>query len=114
VQTRVLETTARPEWMKDAACTAYDPDWWFPGPREHEKRDRALAICAQCPVRPECLAWSFLTETDKCWGVLGGKTAHQRTAIRNRMNRITWTPFALRCITGLVRNAESRRRKRSR
>lgn len=39
-----------------AACTAYDPDMWFPngGPDSAEAR-RAKAICATCVIRVSCL-----------------------------------------------------------
>lgn len=52
------ELVSRPEWHRRAACRGADPDLFFP-----ERGDRgfatALAYCAGCAVRTECLdsAW---------------------------------------------------------
>jgi len=35
--------------MKEAACREYPSEWWF-----GQAKQRAKAICADCPVRSEC------------------------------------------------------------
>lgn len=60
-----------PEWMKDAACQEH-PEIDFLGP----KRVAALAVCASCLVRSECL--TFALEKDMRDGVWGGLTRGQR------------------------------------
>lgn len=65
-----------PEWHHRAACagstsTVFSPDHTtrrgYQRPREHPMWQAALAICATCPVKRECLAAS-LAETTGVWG----------------------------------------------
>jgi WhiB family redox-sensing transcriptional regulator len=50
------------------ACRHADPDLFFPGPGE--SADPAIAICAACPVRAECLA--LARANGERFGVWGG------------------------------------------
>lgn len=66
------------DWSDDAACAGVDPDLFFPDEGEHPTE--ALAICAVCPVRAECLEEAI--RTDERHGVWGGMTARQRNRAR--------------------------------
>lgn len=59
-------------WHDDGACNGTSGDWVSPANR-HTNRYRAkqleLAVCAQCPVQAECLAFALETkETNGIWG----------------------------------------------
>lgn len=71
-------STAGPEWMDEALCAQSDPEAWFP-----EKGDRPAAakrVCADCPVRAECLEYAI--EHDERFGVWGGRTERERRELR--------------------------------
>ena len=88
-------------WMGRAACTGYDPQWWYPEEGDEEGKGKALRVCNECPVRDLCLMWSFVV--DDRWGTLGGKTQFQRTAIRNRLKRVgKWEKFISYCLARLM------------
>lgn len=62
------------EWRHDAACRDMDPELFFPG--TGVSPEEALAVCARCPVRKDCLDWALKApEKDGVWG---GTTARQR------------------------------------
>ena len=61
-------------WLVFGACRDADPDLFFPTTRE--ETDQALAICASCPVRPECLAYAL--EAGERFGIWGGLTEKRR------------------------------------
>lgn len=42
-------------WRQQAACRTYDTAIFFPATRDAVGRKRALAICASCTVRHDCL-----------------------------------------------------------
>ena len=66
-----------PEWRRLAACRSHDADLFFPT----SPLDAAAAkrVCADCPVRPTCLADALAWEPDrKRYGVVGGLTATER------------------------------------
>jgi WhiB family redox-sensing transcriptional regulator len=57
-------------------CRTFDPDLWFSdAPAELEL---AKSLCAECPVRAECLAGAL--ERAEPWGVWGGEI-FQRGAV---------------------------------
>ena len=72
-----------------ASCSrgSVDPDEWYPAAikTEHARAEsaRALAICARCPVRAECLEFAM-----RHWravgqhGVWGGLVETERSALR--------------------------------
>ena len=66
-------TEERP-WVVFAACREADPDFFFPSNKEEE--DRALALCATCPVRIDCLEYAL--EARERFGIWGGLTEKQR------------------------------------
>lgn len=67
------------DWRDRAACRDEDPELFFPisetGPGAEQVR-RAKAVCAQCPVRSECLEYAMDSGLD--YGVFGGTTAYER------------------------------------
>ena len=42
-------------WRDQAACKHMGPEVFFPAKEDAIGRKRALAICARCPVRHDCL-----------------------------------------------------------
>ena len=75
-------TDERP-WVVFAACRDADPDLFFPAGREEELR--ALAVCASCPVRSECLDYAL--EAGERFGIWGGLTEKKRRKLSLRMRR---------------------------
>jgi hypothetical protein len=82
-----------------AKCTgtAVDPDEWFPVAAAAEaariEAARALALCAICPVRAECLELSMRRwNTIGRHGILGGFVEAERGALRTRW--LAGTPVA--------------------
>ncbi|TFD74705.1 WhiB family transcriptional regulator [Cryobacterium fucosi] len=65
-------------WEADAACVGQDPDVFFTGSDEKA----AVAVCASCPVRAECLALALRKGFE--FGVFGGYTATQRKTMRRK------------------------------
>lgn len=63
-----------PEWMDSAACASVDPELWFPERGSNPRR--AKRICADCPVRAQCLAFAVEHHID--YGIWGGLTEHER------------------------------------
>lgn len=63
------------DWRLAAACRDHkQPDWWFP--EKGESPLNAIAVCARCPVREECLAHAL--KTGEQYGIWGGLTERQR------------------------------------
>jgi len=72
-------TEERP-WMVFSSCRDADPDLFFPAtPGES---DHALALCAICPVRSDCLEYAL--EARERFGIWGGLTEKQRLALLHR------------------------------
>ena len=63
-----------PAWRRAAKCLQSDPDLHFPAKGE-SPRD-AKRICAQCGVRPDCLAYAL--EHRERFGVYGGIAERDR------------------------------------
>ncbi len=76
-------------WQWRAACRGHDPSLFFP-PNEPESREqreererRAKAVCAECPVRIECLEYAIrIREPYGIWG--GLNELERRLLIRAR------------------------------
>lgn len=69
-------------WMHQAACRGLG-DIMFP--TRGEPTAPAKAVCADCPVRPECREWA-LANGEK-YGVLGGLSERERGRIRRARRR---------------------------
>jgi WhiB family redox-sensing transcriptional regulator len=70
-------------WKADAACRNLDTDLFFPD--NEAASGPALAVCAICPVRQECL--DFAIRTRQHDGVWGGRTESERKRIRRQAGR---------------------------
>ena len=83
------------DWSR-AACLGTDPAMWFPdstwgtvGQGGDERRlllRRCREICADCPIRDECLR-SALRNSES--GVWAGTTPKQRRALREGRSRVS-------------------------
>jgi WhiB family transcriptional regulator, redox-sensing transcriptional regulator len=73
-------------WRTDAACASLDTNLFFPDPEVDEdvlpRIASAKAVCAECPVRQDCL--EFAIRTRQLDGVWGGHTPEERRSIRRR------------------------------
>jgi len=77
-----------PDWRTDSACRTTDPDLFFPvaaGAVANRQIARARRICADCPVREECL--DFALRTQEPAGIWGGTTPEERTRTRRSYYR---------------------------
>jgi WhiB family redox-sensing transcriptional regulator len=91
------------DWQRDAACRGEYAPHFFPPPHFEPKalriaRERtAKAICRQCPVSSECLAYAL--ESREPHGVWGGLNEAERRSLldgrggsddgRRRLNAVT-------------------------
>lgn len=71
-------------WSDHAICRGADPDLFFPigfaAPILREQERQAKAICANCSVIADCLAWALrVGEPDGIWG---GTTPEERRHLR--------------------------------
>jgi WhiB family redox-sensing transcriptional regulator len=71
----VFVTELRP-WVARAACREMPVEAFFPPQSDKLGRAVALAVCARCPVRRECLDWAL--EVDEPDGIFGGTVPAQR------------------------------------
>ena len=83
------ELAGRVYRLARCAGSRVDPDDWFPITRDVAKaRDEAahaLAVCARCPVRPDCLELSLRHAFGVgAHGVWGGLVEEERQAVRRR------------------------------
>ena len=72
------------DWTTRAACKGTDPDELFV---QGAAQNRAKLICRGCPVRTECLADALDNGIE--FGVWGGMTERERTALLNRRPDVT-------------------------
>ncbi|WNG89063.1 WhiB family transcriptional regulator [Mycobacterium sp. ITM-2016-00317] len=64
-------------------CHVEDPDLWFAeDPRDLE---RAKALCADCPLRRECL--NAALQRQEPWGVWGGEILDRGTVVARKRPR---------------------------
>ncbi|WP_370325269.1 WhiB family transcriptional regulator [Euzebya sp.] len=93
-----------PGWQDRGLCTTGDPDMFYPEAGQQELADRAVDICAGCPVIVECGAYALLHEPVGVWG---GMTAPERRAIRRQLGITVDVPGGLRA-SRLARNGRVR------
>jgi WhiB family redox-sensing transcriptional regulator len=75
--------TCRDATLLSVPCHVGDPDMWFAeNPLDLE---RAKALCADCPIRRECL--SAALERQEPWGVWGGEIIERGTIIARKRPR---------------------------
>lgn len=78
------------DWTRDAACRNKPVDWFHPEyPAHTATYARARAVCAQCPIVDQCLAYAIVINTE--FGMWGATTPRERRAIRiNPATRIRY------------------------
>lgn len=69
------------EWQYRGACRGMDPETFFSpeterGPRRRAREAAAKALCAECPVRRECLDHALTVREP--FGVWGGLNQTER------------------------------------
>lgn len=72
-------------WERDAACVDKPTEWFFPdreGRGTGGQYDKGRAVCADCPVRVECLN-DALSKAEG-YGLRGGLTPRERGTYRRR------------------------------
>ena len=67
-------------WQFSGKCLGYDPNLFFPFPTETVQLAVAKRICADCPVKQQCLA--FALALDIPHGVWGGLGEGERRELR--------------------------------
>ena len=68
-------------WRQQGACNGLDPAVFFPD--SEDAAEEAKCICAECPVRVNCLEYALSTrEKDGVWG--GATDKERRRIIRHR------------------------------
>jgi len=82
-----LESDHDDRWFVPAACRDIDQQLFFEpeseGAELRAKRIRAAkALCADCPVRRECLL--FALAKPERYGIWGGYTARERAVLKRR------------------------------
>lgn len=80
------------DWKEQGKCwgktTSPETDFWFPDPEDDSdevrksKTSQAKAICYTCTVKEQCLRYAI--ENDEEYGIWGGKTRRERTAIKRQ------------------------------
>lgn len=66
-------------WMDDALCTEIGPEHFFPEPAG-ASTVRARKVCADCPVREQCL--EFALANNEAHGIWGGLMQTERAKLR--------------------------------
>lgn len=86
------------DWQLFAACRGLDADLFFHPDRERAMRrqnreDRAKAVCARCPVQPQCLEHSLRVEEPYgTWGGVGERERQEMLALSRRRTRSARLP----------------------
>ena len=78
----MIELPQPQPWRDQAACIGHPIDWWFPpkgGSTAPEAR-KAKAICAECPVRLDCLEHAVTAPEPV--GIWAGTSERQRRVLR--------------------------------
>ena len=68
--------TTLPYFIADGICAQTDPEEFFPAKGDSDTVKRAKAVCAECPVKAECLEAAL--ENREQYGVWGGLNVTER------------------------------------
>jgi WhiB family redox-sensing transcriptional regulator len=85
------EIAAQPRWERKPACATADPRVFFPEDADGNpvedgpEADTARRICAQCPLRDQCLQWALSVGVPA--GIWGGHSTRERDGIRGLSDR---------------------------
>lgn len=71
-------------WMRLGSCNGVETDLFFTE-LDEVPSSSAVALCAFCPVKPECLQHALDNDEDGYWG---GTTKAQRLAITSGRHRV--------------------------
>jgi WhiB family redox-sensing transcriptional regulator len=75
-----------PAWFAKAACKGMT-DMFFGEKLDYELRQKALAVCAECPVIEPCRDYSLkISQHLRLQGVWGGLTQKKRRILLKEMN----------------------------
>ena len=75
-----------PDWHRQAACQEHDSELFFPETGEDDQVLAAKQVCADCPVRNQCLAEVMAWERPCArFGVVGGMSVNER----HQLHRLT-------------------------
>lgn len=77
--------TGDTRFMTSAACRKHDTDIFIEETQTNIKQ--AKQICAECPVRAECLTYALQLPTNTI-GIYAGKTTAQLNTLRNQQDRL--------------------------
>jgi WhiB family redox-sensing transcriptional regulator len=75
--------TCRRKTLPAVPCHVGDPDLWFA--ESPVDLERAKALCAECPIRRECLAAAL--DRGEPWGVWGGEILERGTIVARKRPR---------------------------
>lgn len=81
----LLQTSLSVAWQEHGLCRSIDAGVFFPPvhfepkPEREAREAEAKAICAQCPVRVECLEWAL--DAEEQFGIWGGHSELDRKHI---------------------------------
>lgn len=84
-----LHTAPKPppgDWARYANCLGLDPDLFFTA--RGASSDDALAVCRECVVRADCLAYA-LSPPFEFIGVWGGTSVRERRRMRQTRRSAT-------------------------
>ena len=73
-------------WWHHAACRGSDPEVFHPVRGDTDGTKAALAICAACPVKDDCLTYAM--KHREMQGVWGGLSANQRKKLASSWVRV--------------------------
>lgn len=71
-------------WIEHGLCRGVDPALFFP--EFGDTGDEAKAVCAECPVKIECLQHAIATGEEH--GVWGGTSERQRRRLRKLRRQV--------------------------
>jgi WhiB family transcriptional regulator, redox-sensing transcriptional regulator len=69
-------------WRSRAICASVDPEIFFGLPKDYATHEKAKSICANCPVRTECVIDAL--DTGALHGIRGGLDEAQLTELYRR------------------------------
>jgi WhiB family redox-sensing transcriptional regulator len=75
--------TVRKETVPVLPCHVGDPDLWFA--ETPVDLERAKVLCAECPIRRQCLAAAL--EREEPWGVWGGEIIERGSIVARKRPR---------------------------
>jgi WhiB family redox-sensing transcriptional regulator len=72
-------------WRERARCRGLGYELFFPESEEAPEAEEAKAICAECEVAAQCLAYAVAAKEE--YGIWGGMTARERRSARRRSRK---------------------------